>query len=141
MTKSRPLFAGTLIALLQLLLALNFSISAAAQSSTSLHLTLGNPSGATSSTSNYTNYLMLKSQYALSYNRNWATPNWVAWHLGSEDLGSAPRQDDFRADTLLPSGWYRVQSSDYTNSGYDRGHMTPSADCAPQPYLTTPPLS
>lgn len=125
MVNLRWLFAGTLIALL---LAFNFSISASAQSSTSLHLTLGNPSGATTSTANYTNYLMLKSQYALSYNRNWAAPNWVAWHLGSEDLGSAPRQDDFRADTSLPTGWYRVQSTDYTNSGYDRGHMTPSAD-------------
>ncbi len=43
-------------------------------------------------------------------------------------LGSAPRQDDFRADTTLPSSCYQVNSSDYTGSGFDRGHMTASAD-------------
>jgi endonuclease G len=43
-------------------------------------------------------------------------------------LGSAPRQDDFRADTTLPTGWYRVQGTDYANSGFDRGHNCPSAD-------------
>ena len=43
-------------------------------------------------------------------------------------FGSAPRQNDFRADTTLPAGWYRVQGTDYSGSGFDRGHMCPSAD-------------
>jgi endonuclease G len=94
----------------------------------SVHLTLGNPSGATTSTSNPTNYLMLKPQFALSYHRDRGEPNWVSWHLSSDWLGSTPRQDNFRADTTLPSGWYRVQGTDYSGSGYDRGHMCPSAD-------------
>ncbi|HLO88844.1 MAG TPA: DNA/RNA non-specific endonuclease [Nostocaceae cyanobacterium] len=89
---------------------------------------MGNPSGAITSTSYPSNYLMVKSQYALSYHRDRGIPNWVSWQLNSSWLGSAPRQDDFRADTNLPSGWYRVTSSDYTGSGFDRGHMTPSAD-------------
>lgn len=93
-----------------------------------VHLTLGNPSGATTSTANSTNYLMEKTQYALSYSNSKRIANWVSWQLNSSWLGSAPRQDDFRADTTLPSGWYRVASSDYTGSGFDRGHMTPSAD-------------
>ncbi len=96
--------------------------------STSVHLTMGNPSGAVADVNLPANYLMEKPQYALSYHRDNGTPNWVSWHLDSSWLGSAPRQDDFRADTSLPSGWYRVTSSDYTNSGYDRGHMCPSAD-------------
>lgn len=91
-------------------------------------MVLGNPSGATTSTSNTTNYLMQKNQYALSYNKSKAEPNWVSWHLGPADLGSAPRSDNFRADTTLPSGWYQVVTGDYTNSGYDRGHNCPSAD-------------
>jgi endonuclease G len=93
-----------------------------------VHLTMGNPSGATTSTANSNNYLMEKSQYALSYSNSKRIANWVSWQLNSSWLGSAPRQDDFRADTTLPSGWYRVTSSDYTGSGFDRGHMTPSAD-------------
>ena len=93
-----------------------------------VHLTMGNPSGATTSTSNSTNYLMEKTQYALSYSNSKRIANWVSWQLNRSCLGSAPRQDDFRADPTLPSGWYRVTSSDYTGSGFDRGHMAPSAD-------------
>ena len=93
-----------------------------------VHLTMGNPSGATTSTSNSTNYLMEKTQYALSYSNSKRIANWVSWQLNRSWLGSAPRQDDFRADPTLPSGWYRVTSSDYTGSGFDRGHMAPSAD-------------
>ncbi|MBH8573525.1 DNA/RNA non-specific endonuclease [Nostocaceae cyanobacterium CENA369] len=103
------------------------SPKAPAQSS-SVHLTMGNPSGAVNSTSYPNNYLMSKSQYALSYNNTTRIPNWVSWQLNNSWLGSAPRQDDFRADTSLPSAWYRVQGTDYQGSGFDRGHMTPSGD-------------
>jgi len=91
----------------------------------SVHLTMGNPSGASTS---YSNLLLNKPQYAVSYNCYRGTSNWVSWQLNTSWLGSAPRQDDFRADTTLPSGCYRVTSSDYTGSGFDRGHMAPSAD-------------
>ena len=92
------------------------------------NLLLGNPSNATTSTSNYTNYLMVRTYYSLSYHRDRGTPNWVSWHIKSSDLGSADRQDDFRADGTLPSGWYQVQSTSYSGSGFDRGHNCPSAD-------------
>ena len=52
----------------------------------------------------------------------------VSWHLDASWFGSTPRQDDFRADLTLPAGWYHVQATDYSGSGYDRGHMCPSAD-------------
>ncbi|HSI90857.1 MAG TPA: DNA/RNA non-specific endonuclease, partial [Adhaeribacter sp.] len=92
------------------------------------HMAMGNPSAAVSNTAYYTNFLMEKPQYALSYNRDRATPNWVSWYVSSSWLGSAPRQDDFRADALLPSGWYQVGSTHYSGSGFDRGHNCPSAD-------------
>lgn len=95
---------------------------------TSVHLTLGNPSGAVADAASFDNYLLVKPQYALAYDRDRGTPVWTSWHLDPTWLGSAPRQDDFRADTALPAGWYRVQGTDYSGSGYDRGHMTPSAD-------------
>ena len=28
----------------------------------------------------------------------------------------------------MPPDWYRVQSFDFSGSGFDRGHMTPNAD-------------
>lgn len=92
------------------------------------HMAMGNPSGATNVISNENNYLMQKVQYALSYNRSRATPNWVSWYLRPNWLGSAARQDDFRADVTLPSGWYQVGATSYSGSGFDRGHNCPSAD-------------
>lgn len=96
--------------------------------SNNVNLTMGNPSGATASIGQPTNYLMEKPQYVMSYHRDNGRPNWVSWHLDSSWLGSTPRQDSFRADTSLPAGWYQVQGTDYSGSGYDRGHMCPSAD-------------
>lgn len=92
------------------------------------HLAMGNPSGAVTSTSSPSNYLLSKSQYVMSYHRDRGTPNWVSWHLSTAWLGSAARQDDFRADASLPTGWYRVGSTSYSGSGFDRGHLCPSAD-------------
>src|ERR1700749_1482522 len=92
------------------------------------HLTMGNPSNAVVDTAQPNNYLLDKTQYAVGYSRDKGRPNWVSWHLDSTWTGSAPRQDDFRADTTLPAGWYRVQATDYSGSGFDRGHHTPSAD-------------
>lgn len=94
------------------------------------HLLLGNPSNATTDIANENNYLMEKAQFVLSYNNSKLIPNWTSWHLYSGDIGSTARQDNFRADTDLPSSWYRVGSSDfqYATYGFDRGHMCPSAD-------------
>ena len=93
------------------------------------NLAMGNPSGAvTDATNSPNNYLMTKTQYTLSYSRDKGKPNWVSWHLSSAWLGTTARQDNFAADATLPSGWYRVGSTSYTGSGFDRGHNCPSAD-------------
>ena len=92
------------------------------------HLVMGNPSNAATDVNQPLNYLLAKPQYAVGYNRDRGIPNWVSWHLDASWIGSAARQDDFRPDDTLPSGWYHVQSTDYTGSGFDRGHHSPSAD-------------
>jgi endonuclease G, mitochondrial len=94
-------------------------------SAKNVHLILGNPSNAGTAANNY---LLLRAQYALSYNNTKHIPNWVSWQLNRSWLGNIPRSEDFRPDESLPSGWYQVKSSDYNDSGFDRGHMTPAAD-------------
>ena len=93
-----------------------------------VHLTMGNPSGAVASIGQPDNYLMEKPEFALSYNRDLGRPNWVSWHLSSEWTGTLERVDSFRPDPAVPPAWYRVQSFDFSGSGFDRGHMTPNAD-------------
>jgi len=92
------------------------------------HILPGNPTNAQTNATNTTNYLKDYVYYKISYNSAMGTPNWVAWHLQSEDMGSTSRQDDFRSDNTLPSAWYRVASTSYSGSGFDRGHNCPSAD-------------
>lgn len=90
------------------------------------NLLLGNPSKASQNDSG--NYILNKGHYIISFNASRNIPNWVSWHIDTEDLGSADRQDDFRGDDALPSSWYRVSSTSYSGSGFDRGHNCPSAD-------------
>ena len=92
------------------------------------HLTMGNPSQAVTDVNSPDNYLLQKVQYVMSYNRDKGTANWVSWHLDGSWLGSAARQNDFREDASLPASWYHVTATDYQYSGFDRGHMCPSAD-------------
>jgi endonuclease G, mitochondrial len=98
------------------------------QPSTSIHLLLGNPSNATTSVNNPDNYLMIKPQYALSYNNSKGTPNWASWQLNQSWLGIAERQNNFRPDDTLPVGFMRITPTIYAGSGYDKGHVAPSAD-------------
>ena len=92
------------------------------------NLLLGNPSGATTSITNADNYLIDQTYYTESYNRDKGEPNWVSWYVSSTTLGSQSRANDFRADTNLPTGWYEVQATSYSGSGFDRGHNCPSGD-------------
>ncbi|MGC2234937.1 MAG: DNA/RNA non-specific endonuclease [Pyrinomonadaceae bacterium] len=114
--------AQTRTATTTILLTVNAPVSGA------VHLTMGNPSDATTDVNNPTNYLLEKAQYVMSYHRDRGIPNWVSWHLDTTWLGTTPRQDDFRADPSLPAGWYQVTQNDYSGSGFDRGHHTPSGD-------------
>ncbi|MFK7049455.1 Nuclease precursor [Flavobacterium columnare] len=87
---------------------------------------LGNPSKANQE--DYNNYLLGKENYTLSYNNKKGTPNWTSWHLDYRNLGSTSRANDFRADTGLNGSFFLVSPTHYKDSGFDRGHMCPSAD-------------
>ncbi|SOD92614.1 DNA/RNA non-specific endonuclease [Spirosoma fluviale] len=100
--------------------------STAAALSRTDNLALGNPSKA--STGDPDNYLISRPQYTLSYSRSRGIANWVSWHLSTAWKGDTKRADLFRPDPALPAGWSAVRTSDYTNSGFDRGHLCPSDD-------------
>jgi endonuclease G len=97
-------------------------------SATDSTLVMGNPSNATTNVADFSNYLLKEGYYSVSYNRDRGIPNWVSWHTVITDYGSVPRQDNFRANTSLPTDWYKVDNLSYSSSGFDRGHMCPSAD-------------
>jgi len=90
-------------------------------------LALGNPSNAGTDPNNY---LLVNNYFALSYSRDKGIPNWAAWRISKAEVGNLPRPnpDPFRPDDRLPKGWKRVTPTDYTGSGFDKGHLCPSAD-------------
>lgn len=65
--------------------------------------------------------------FTLSFNPDNRTPNYVAWELlRSETDGPHNRNgQNFWQDTDIPGC---PTTKDYTNSGYDRGHIIPAAD-------------
>jgi endonuclease G len=90
------------------------------------NIAMGNPSGASVNDPN--NYLLTKSTYVVAYNRQRAIANWVSWHLSTAWKGEAQRANDFQPDPTLPTDWFAVKTSNYTNTGFDRGHLCPSDD-------------
>lgn len=62
----------------------------------------------------------------LSFNNRMHQPNWVAWELtADETTGNVGRASKFMVDAEVAGC---ADPADYTNSGYDRGHMAPAGD-------------
>lgn len=92
------------------------------------NMAMGNPSAATNAAADSNNYLLVKSQYVLSYNNSKGMANWVSWHLSTAWKGTATRCDCFSQDAALPTGYFKATTSNYTSTGFDRGHLCPSDD-------------
>ncbi len=94
----------------------------------SVHLAFGNPSNAAMDGDSGENYLVVGAGSAFSYNTSRGTINWISWKTTRADLGDSIPRPNFRPDPRLPAHFQRIGFYDYSGSGYDRGHMVPSAD-------------
>jgi endonuclease G len=95
-----------------------------ASSGLARHLPLGVPTDRDPSD----DHLLDEHSFVISYNPTKRVPNWVGWRLDRSYLGHLQRRNDFRPDPALPPELYHVSERDYLHSGYDRGHLCPSAD-------------
>lgn len=69
-----------------------------------------------------------KSAITISYNPIHKQADWAFYPLGAEQLRDCyDRHNNFRADPSLPLN-IASQLSDYSGSGYDRGHISPAGD-------------
>lgn len=66
--------------------------------------------------------------FTLSYNENYEQANWVYYSLTDRMVlnSGQERSNNFKMDKLVVS--ISAKSSDYTKSGYDRGHLCPAGD-------------
>ena len=107
----------------------SITIEAPAPAPTSIYATndeFGDPTAASSTDPN--DLLIVRPQYTLSYNESRGTPNWVSYELDARQMvAGQDRCNCFTADPLVPAD-KQILTSDYTNGGYDRSHMTRSAD-------------
>lgn len=93
--------------------------------SRSVHLMLGVPKDATPED----DALMLRKEMAIGYSPYLNAANWVSWRTTQADFGAVPRYGGkFLVDKELPAGMYRAAHDDYSNSGFDRGHMVRSEE-------------
>lgn len=70
--------------------------------------------------------------FAVMYSGVSRTPLWSAEHLDRRRLQQAKtidREDSFHEESRLPKSM-RASLSDYSGSGYDRGHLAPNANMA-----------
>ena len=75
-----------------------------------------------------TEVLLSFSSWFAVYSSTLGLPVYIAWDVSRDDIGAVKREPSmpFRTDPRL--GHDAVRSSDYSRSGYHRGHMVPAAD-------------
>lgn len=71
--------------------------------------------------------VLVYNGFVINYNTERLIPNWVAYELTAEEVaGQVPRARGFSMD--LDYKDKQAMREDYSNTGWDKGHMAPSAD-------------
>ncbi len=119
--KRKSTFLTTFIKLFAAAVLLPLCLSA--QAPESRHLAYGIPGKADT--------IVKRTGYALGYIERYEQAAWVIYVISKEQVltKNAERSNySFRRDPAIPTG--SASSSDYTRSGFDRGHLAPAADMA-----------
>lgn len=73
--------------------------------------------------------LVEHNYFTLAYSEKHEQPQWVAYKLERKMLGAGTeRSNDFRPDPSVKTG--TALATDYSKSGFDRGHLCPAGDMA-----------
>lgn len=76
---------------------------------------------------NKNDVILVYNGFVVNYNTRRLIPNWVAYELTAEEVaGEVPRARSFGMD--LDYKERQAMREDYSNTGWDKGHMAPSAD-------------
>ena len=71
--------------------------------------------------------VIIYTGFTVSYNTSTLIPNWVAYELTATEVeGQYPRKGQFGQDFSFRGR--QAMREDYSNSGWDKGHMCPAAD-------------
>ena len=70
--------------------------------------------------------ILCRLGYVVGYNYTQKVPDWAAYYIIQSERKKITRKNKFITDKDLPSS-ARSSNSDYAKSGYDRGHIAPSA--------------
>ena len=98
-----------------------FLLSTVAYSQNNPNTLLGYPDSA--------GFIINRPQYVISYCGELNSARWASWFVDKNSYGKVGRtQNNFLIDTALPPNYTTVRHADYTNSGYDRGHLVRSED-------------
>jgi endonuclease G len=74
-------------------------------------------------------FVIDRPQDVVSYCGDLNAARWVSWRVVKEDYGPAKRfGGNFITDRSLPRSYAVIRHSDYTGSGYDRGHIVRSLE-------------
>ena len=102
-------------------LILFFVISTVAYSQVNLNTVLGYPDSL--------GFIIERPQYVISYCSELNSARWASWYVDKNSFGTVKRRKgDFIADTTLPATYTIIRHSDYTNTGFDRGHLVKSEE-------------
>lgn len=63
-----------------------------------------------------------------TYDLGLLCPRQVEWTLHARDIGDGTREPSWRFVNDIPSPFAIARHSDYSHSGYDRGHLCPAGD-------------